>query len=322
MNKLFKSATLIALVAFGAIATQSCKKGEEDPGLSLRGRDGRLSGTWMMTSMNMTEEDMTEYVDQDPANDGDIEKRESSSTSTWDGTNYTMTETEMWLWDDGSSYDSEETWTGGNITEKTTSDDGDGNSSTSEVEGTYTANWEAEYTFEKDGTFSMTMTRSTTTDVNDDDEDGAYDLNITTSESETYTVSGIWSWLGENKSAEIADKERVALWYTSETIVSESEEEEDYTDTDSGDFIDWDEDDVSESSESTSTWTGNNTDEPDEVWSLVRLANDEMNVVIEGNYSNEYESISRYSDFFGNSTSEDEYTSTGSYKNEASFEKQ
>jgi hypothetical protein len=46
MKNLFK--TLIA-VAIVSVTVQSCKKGEDDPALSLRSRDARLIGEWKLT---------------------------------------------------------------------------------------------------------------------------------------------------------------------------------------------------------------------------------------------------------------------------------
>jgi hypothetical protein len=66
MNK-----TLLLLLAGGLLLT-ACKKGEDDPFLSLKSRDARIRGEWKMTERT--------YSD----NDGNSE--------TFDGTTYTITE--------------------------------------------------------------------------------------------------------------------------------------------------------------------------------------------------------------------------------------
>ena len=53
--KTLKRISFLAIAAlFFAPTFQSCKKGEEDPGLSLRSRTARLAGEWTVTEMNQT----------------------------------------------------------------------------------------------------------------------------------------------------------------------------------------------------------------------------------------------------------------------------
>lgn len=47
-----KKLKLMLLILGAAAALQSCKKGEDDPFLSLRSRKARVAGKWKMTSMN------------------------------------------------------------------------------------------------------------------------------------------------------------------------------------------------------------------------------------------------------------------------------
>jgi hypothetical protein len=52
-----KTSTLIInliLITVVGISTQSCKKGENDPFLSFRSRDGRLTRSWSLTSIDET----------------------------------------------------------------------------------------------------------------------------------------------------------------------------------------------------------------------------------------------------------------------------
>lgn len=50
-----KSLILLAAVIIGSIAFQGCKKGDNDPFLTLSSRKARLSGDWKMSSMEMTQ---------------------------------------------------------------------------------------------------------------------------------------------------------------------------------------------------------------------------------------------------------------------------
>lgn len=320
MYKLFKSATLIALTVFGAVAIQSCKKGEEDPGLTLRSRDGRLAGTWMVMEFTSSDEDMTEYSDPDPDFDGNTVENNSNSSVTWDGTNLNMTETSESIDDDGSKSMSETSMTNGTFSVESSYTSG-GTTISSDQEGTYTASWMAEYTFDKDGSFSMTSSQTIELTIEESNSDFGYDVTTTTSETEDETISGTWAWLGANKVDEIENEERVAIWYADESTSYVEEEEEDYTDTDDDDFYDWDDEDNSSKDETTSTWKGNDT-EPDEIWTLTQLKNKEMKAMVEGSYSST--NVTKYSQTSGGTTvsSTSDSESTGSSMAEITFEKQ
>lgn len=49
-----KLAKLIVITAIGILSLQSCKKGENDPFLSLKTRDARITGEWELTYSNQT----------------------------------------------------------------------------------------------------------------------------------------------------------------------------------------------------------------------------------------------------------------------------
>ena len=77
MKKLIVGALSIALLAGGM---SSCKKGENDPFLSLKSRKGRMAGEWTVTKLTSTEVDT-------PAGG-----TASTSTTTVDGSTLTMVE--------------------------------------------------------------------------------------------------------------------------------------------------------------------------------------------------------------------------------------
>lgn len=320
MNKLFKSATMIALVVFGAISVESCKKGEEDPGLTLRSRDGRLSGTWVMKSTSMTSEESTDIDDPDPDFDGNTVERNSTYSESWDGTAYTRTETSSSKDDDGDSYSSEESLSGGVYSSEDSWTSG-GTTVSDESEGTYTASQEAEYTFEKDGTFTMKRKKTLSITMEESNTDFGYTLTTVSSMTEDETVTGTWAWLGGNDADEIENEERVALWYDDHMVTETNEEDYDYTDTDDDDFFDWNEEDETNVNESTRTYNGKST-EPDEIWTLVMLRNTEMKAMVEGNHDSEYTNkTTNTSDGTSVSFTQRE-VSKGSYMAEIEFEKQ
>lgn len=135
------------------VLMNGCKKGENDPFLSLKSRKARVAGEWTVSSYKYT----------------------SNSTSAAGGTSNGVSTTTETI--NGSSYNATETST---------------NSGTSETEtstGTVSA---FTYTFEKDGTFTSTFnynitstetdqaTNTTTTDVR----------NVTSSEEGTWSFLG------------------------------------------------------------------------------------------------------------------------------------
>ncbi len=46
MKKSLLSLALIATIGLGSVVTPSCKKYEEGPGISLKSKKGRITGTW------------------------------------------------------------------------------------------------------------------------------------------------------------------------------------------------------------------------------------------------------------------------------------
>ena len=86
MENLKSLAVLGVAALFIALAFQSCKKGEEDPGLSLSSRTSRLAGEWKMVSMDVTANSTATMDDPNTANLGNIVKEVITSSYTYDGT--------------------------------------------------------------------------------------------------------------------------------------------------------------------------------------------------------------------------------------------
>lgn len=83
-SKLFGLALLSA--SFLMPTLNSCKTGENDPGISLRSRDSRLSATWSLGSFDYstssTKESNTEYSDSDCGTEENETKVESTTITT------------------------------------------------------------------------------------------------------------------------------------------------------------------------------------------------------------------------------------------------
>ena len=78
MNKKHLSIAIIFLI--GILAFNSCKKGENDPFISLRSRDARITGTWNLTGYTKTQ---TQYM---PFN-----QTTTTTTQTYNGSSMVVT---------------------------------------------------------------------------------------------------------------------------------------------------------------------------------------------------------------------------------------
>lgn len=76
----------ILLGSFVLVTLAACKKGEDDPFLSFRSRDARITGEWEMTASEYTEEE--EFVSNG-------ETLSESFTSSYDGEEWTITATDV-----------------------------------------------------------------------------------------------------------------------------------------------------------------------------------------------------------------------------------
>lgn len=75
---------LLATVLLFAFAFQSCKKGENDPFISLKSRDARLTGTWELASYSKERNSTTTT---------DVSSSETVKTETYSGSLVTQTVT-------------------------------------------------------------------------------------------------------------------------------------------------------------------------------------------------------------------------------------
>jgi len=190
--KTLKRISFLALAAlFFAPTFQSCKKGEEDPGLSLRSRTARLAGEWTVTEMNET-------------------VTGESSNSSSGGSSNASTEIEDITFD-GTMLTTYGTYTNTN----------------SGVTNTYKDTMVFQdvsfmYTIEKDGTFEKNETMKAS-------EVNTYSWGtVTNSHEMVESITGSWdfnSGVGEEGS-----KERVYFFYNSGTRTTTQTQTVTYTD--------------------------------------------------------------------------------------------
>ena len=176
---------------FFAPTFQSCKKGEEDPGLSLRSRTARLAGEWTVTEMNQT----ATSENTNSSSGGFSSSGTSVEDQSFDGTSLTIYSTN----------------TSVNSVGTTTTLD----TMVYDVVG-------MTYTIEKDGTFKSTNNKMAT-------ETNTYSWGtVTYKQEEVEEISGSWdfnSGVGEEGS-----KERVYFYYNSGTRTTTSTQTVTYTD--------------------------------------------------------------------------------------------
>lgn len=157
--------TILMFAAAGLLlATPSCKKGENDPFMSLSSRKARVAGDWEIT--NLTQSTLN------TESDGDWQSNET-------------------------------TYSGGTITNVYTDYDGTNQTSTTT---TSTLN-EGTYTFNKDGTYSAVWNTTSSSSFT------LLGYTTVTTNVQTSTTTGNWSFLGKVKEGEetFKNKERIIL---------------------------------------------------------------------------------------------------------------
>ena len=95
-----KKSKKLLIIALGVVIIsplfQSCKKGEEDPFISLRSRDKRITGTWKLNKIEKTT--ITTTTDVDVDSNGvtlEINTNVETTTTTFDGASETIVETRI-----------------------------------------------------------------------------------------------------------------------------------------------------------------------------------------------------------------------------------
>ena len=155
-----KKLIVLSLAAIALMANlSSCKKGENDPFLSLKSRKARVVGEWTVTMEEGKSQDISKI-----SFGGVTVTTTTNETSTYNGALYSSTSV-------------------------TTSSAG-GNPQNS----TYTDVYTQSYTFEKDGTFSLET--------------------VYTGQNYTEKIEGTWAFVGKSKTAELKNKEAIALSIT------------------------------------------------------------------------------------------------------------
>jgi hypothetical protein len=181
MKKLTNVLAVLSIGVLLAPALESCKKGDEDPGLSLRSRKGRVAGEWNVSSY----EETTSYT-------------QNSSTFIGPSTNSSSSNGTVKVTYDGENFTSE------NITNSSS-----GGSTSVKI----VAPGEFKYSFKKDGTFTVTQTK--VYEETEKEETNTYALETVTKNDINITIKGTWNFvMGVNN--DVKNKQFIVLTFLEE----------------------------------------------------------------------------------------------------------
>jgi hypothetical protein len=192
-----KFTNVLAVLSIGVLlapALESCKKGEEDPSLSLRSRKGRVAGEWKVASY----EETTTY---------------NQNNSTFIGPSTTSSSSNGTL---KVSYDGEKF-----TTEDIINSSSGGSSSIKNI-----AKGEFKYSFKRDGSFTLTQTKMF--EEAENEETFTYKLESLTKTEISTTIKGTWNFvLGVDK--DVKNKQFIVLTFTSEETSTKIDKEDKLT---------------------------------------------------------------------------------------------
>lgn len=212
--------SILALLAIAAVAP-SCKKGDEDPGLSLRSRKARVAGEWKVASH---EDNSTSTMKTNMTSNNYTTT--TVSTEKFDGGTYSNTND----WSTTQTWAANSSNMGSHLTKSVDTETGSVTSYTMTIEkdGTWksvkeyvvTSNKYNETYFEVDYDWTTNTYPTTTTTSSGDSYTGTGFTQKVTYKEES---EGTWQFLGKNKGAEEKNKESISLATTTTTTTSVTE---------------------------------------------------------------------------------------------------
>ena len=209
-RKFLVGALALALVA---PAFQSCKKGEEDPFISLKSRTSRITGTWTLKSFETTTvRTETEAVSNDVNGDTWNSSMTTTTKTSYDGTNLTSSSestgeatsaNKRTDWQDSDKWKSVTTEYTASMSDSetrsfsmTVSLYNDNSSEFTTTMGTTTKNESEELrTVITDGRMDYTDPFTGTVDYGDSDETETTDTTYTVSDESSTIENSVWMWM-------------------------------------------------------------------------------------------------------------------------------
>lgn len=261
----------LAIAVVALVSMESCSKTQFQP--------GKLVGTWNMSMMN-TDDKSTYTYPNDPTVDGDLLENVNESSYTNSGTaNRTGTTSSISTYDGLGLGLKTRTVTAtieGTTTYTTYTDVyTDGTTITTLDTASTESNTDYSITFNKDKTFSITtknMNKDTYLDFN-----AAYNNTYTELSESTSTIAGTWAFIGADKNNDIKNKERIGLWFTSNSQDRVETDTDNYVDNDADDFTDYTDLNSNVVYTSKGSYDSKST-EPDMVWEMIEGTKSEMKV--------------------------------------------
>lgn len=192
-----KIKNVLAVLSIGVLlipTLESCKKGEEDPGLSLRSRKGRVAGEWNVSSY----EETTSFTQNASTFIGPSTTSSSSNGTvkvSYDGENFT--------------------------TENITNSSSGGSGSAKSV-----AKGDFKYSFKKDGTFTLTQTK--VYEETEKEETNSYALETVTKNDVSITHKGTWNFV-LGVADNVKNKQFIVLTFTEEETITKIDKEDKLT---------------------------------------------------------------------------------------------
>ncbi len=289
---------IIALITVGVGFLQSCKKGNEDPFISLSSRKARMAGTWTVQAYERTSDYKEIYPATDPDNDFETLEVEGQLIESFDIMSsddiYTSESSSIKLETSTGNVSSTFVADGANFTSSITLHNGS-SEETIVTGGTYSSSLSEIWEIDKRGSFILTRITNRT-EVGTDDSDPDLPETNTDIYEEDLVYEGHWAFLGETNSETDPYKEdqRVAFWITSINGTTTSTDEDKIIDQNVSLFSDKS---TTAKSESITTVSESQSEmEPDIVWDIVMLKSKEMKVQFSSSYTDN-SSVSTTTDF-------------------------
>lgn len=205
MKTLKRTFLLVAVAAMLMPLLDSCKKGKEDPGISFRSRNARVTGTWTLKSYEMsTTTDVTVVVTNEENDDDKTSHSKTTTSETYNGSSKLINNTfandylDVKMWYDAGNTKWKDQEIAGDSSGATTSTTTysftialftDNTYETTETSGNASGTWEYDWEIEWDDS----------NDPAENDADDKDDGDWSTTGSATSVTQGSWYWEDNTK---------------------------------------------------------------------------------------------------------------------------
>lgn len=291
----------LVVVTFIVLTMNSCKKTQFQP--------VNLVGTWTMTEEIETSTSFKEILDNFGTNNPI--KTETTTDLTYSQSGLTGQVTTRYFYDtavtDGYvSYTEKEEFKNNTYVNNVTTDifqdsSNVATSSTSSFEADLQASKDYKITFNKDRSFTI----SNQAKIVYERKQGDTGYNSTTEvvKEKITEISGSWAFIGADKIAGEANKERIGLWFSNSNIEDINKTIETFVDSEPSDSIDFTLRNSDFVSNSKSFFVSNQVGTPDLVWKMLEGSSNTMTITSVSNFDINEKLTSIIKDLSGTNTS-------------------